>query len=145
VPGSKSRAFQADVLETIQNATGAPATLTAATMWFHLYNVQLADQNTPATTGRCAGANYDSVKKVNSTATWTLASAASPSAMENKVTIVFTTNASTGWGTIKAVQITSSSGTGGVSYYWADVSPNQTVTAGNTVQLSTGGLEITED
>jgi hypothetical protein len=113
-------------------------------MWFHLYNTTLTDAATPATTGRCAGTGYNPVNKVNSTATWTNPTTASPSATENKVEISYTTSAGASWGTIKAVLITSSSGTGGVGYYWGDISPTQTVSSGNIVKFSTGALDITE-
>ncbi len=145
--GDLSQAFQQDVAQVIQEATGAPSPLSATTWWVHLYNTTLNDSNTPATTGRvgstAAGDNYNPVNVTNSTATWTLATLASPSAWENKIEISFTTNASTGWGTVQAVQITSSSGTGGVSYWWADVSPTQAISAGNTVKFSTGALDFT--
>ena len=138
-----SQAFQQDVLQTIVDATGAPAPLARSTWWFHLYNTTLADGNTPATTGRCAGTGYTPKKAAGSTGFWTGPTLASPSATENKTVITYTTNAGASWGTIKAVQIASSSGTGGVSYWWADVSPTQAVSSGNTVRWSTGSLDLT--
>ena len=147
--GNKSQVFKADILGLIVGKTTGVASL-ASTMWFHLYNTTLTDAATPATTGRvgttAAADNYNPVNKVRTTATWTNPTTASPSATENKVEIVFAsgTGASTGWGTVKAVMITSSSGTGGVAYYWADVSPNQVVAEGNLVKFSTGALDITD-
>lgn len=145
--GSKTQAFAADMLDHIINTTGAEVTVDS-TMFIHLYNTTLNTAATPATTGRvgstAAGDNYTPAKITNSTATWTRATTANPAATANKVEISFTTSASTGWGTVQAILITSSSGTGGVAYYWADVSPTQAVSAGNIVKFSTGALDITE-
>ncbi len=143
--GNKVQAFKADALGHFVGK----ATLTMdTTIWFHLYNTTLNDSATPATTGRCASTaaadNYNPVSKTNTTATWTNPTTASPSATENKVEISFTTSASTGWGTVQAVLITSSSGTGGVAYWWGDISPTQAISAGNIVKFSTGALDITE-
>lgn len=115
-------------------------------MWFHLYNTTLSDASTPATTGRLDNSteadNYTPVNLANTTSNWTSATLAGPSVTQNKVEISFTTSASTGWGTVKSVMITSSSGTGGVGYVWGDLSTDQTVASGNTVKFSTGAASV---
>lgn len=138
--------FNQDVMQTVVDATGAPATLTDSTWFAHLYHTTLNSAATPATTGRCPGGNYTPVKFTNSTATWTAPSASSASSVQNKVTLTFTTDASTGWaddGALKSFLLTSSSGTGGTAYYWADLDSQQTVSAGNTVRFSTGSIVLT--
>ncbi len=138
--GDLSRAFQQDVLEAV---FGKYSTLAPSTMWVHLYNSTLSDASTPATTGRCAGSNYDPVKIANTTGSWTQATAAGPSVTQNKSTLTFTTSASTGWGTINAALVSSSSGTGGFAYLWGDLSTAAVVASGNTVQFSTAALSAT--
>lgn len=117
------------------NATTAPGTL-----YLSLWNSTLNDSLNAATTGECAGANYARVAITNSSASWTNASAGSK---QNKVAITFTTNASTGWGTIRAAALGDST-TGGNYFYWGDIAP-QTISPGNTVQFSTGTIIISED
>ena len=143
--GNFLQAFQIDVLEQAfgQYSTG---NLTASTLWLHLYNTTLNDASTPATTGRvgttAAADNYAPLNVVNTTAQWTAPTAATTSVSQNKAVLTFTTDASTGWGTVKSVMITSSSGTGGVGYTWSDLSTDQTVASGNMVRLSTGTVVI---
>ena len=143
--GDFLQAFQQDVLE---RAFGkySTAELTASTMWFHLYNTTLTDASTPATTGRLNNStqadNYAPVNVANTTSLWTSPTAATTSVTQNKVEISFTTSASTGWGTVKSVMITSSSGTGGVGYAWGTFSTAQVIASGNTVKFSTGALTI---
>ena len=141
--GGFSQAFQQDVLQYLTSHTTSPFDGGQSTAWVHLYNTTLTDANTPATTGRCPAADYDPVKVAFTTANWTNPTAADPSVTQNKSEISYTTSAGgSTWGTIKAVQITSSSGTGGVSYYWGDLTSNQTIGAGNVVKFSTGALQI---
>ncbi len=139
--GNFLQAFQQDVLE---RAFGKYSTveLTASTLWLHLYATTLNDAATPATTGRCPGANYNPLNVVNTTAQWTAPTAATTSKTQNKATLTFTTSASTGWGTVKSLMVTSSSGTGGVGYAWGDLSTAQTIASGNTVRLSTGTVVV---
>ena len=144
--GNFTQQHQAEVMNY---RFGGYSTLVAeSTMWVHLYHTTLNDAATPATTGRvgttAAGDNYNPVSVPNTTSSWTAPTTASPSATENKLVLTFTTNASTGWNSpIKAILITSSSGTGGVSIAWADLSAQQTVSVGNTVRVSTGAIDIT--
>ena len=139
--GGLTREFQQDIMEVIVRKTTGLAM--PSTVWLHLYNTTLNDLATSATTGRCAGTGYTPKKVTNSTATWVAPTAASPSATENKVAVTYTTNAGSGWGTIKAKLIASSSGTGGRAFWWMDVTPNQAVSTGNTVQISTGAVDLT--
>lgn len=139
--GNLMRAFQQDILENIVRKTTSISM--PSTVWIHLYNTTLSDTATVASTGKCAGTGYTPKKITNSTASWTAPTLAGPSASENKNVVTFTTAAGSGWGTIKALTITSSSGNGGVGYWWMDVTPNQTVSTGNTVSISTGAIDIT--
>lgn len=139
--GNFSRVTQQDILEYYFG--GYSTAVSASTYWFHLYNTTLNDANTPATTGRCAGSNYNPKNLANTTVNFSAPTAADPSAAENKVELVFTTSASTGWGTLKALQVATSSGTGGRSIAWADLSTDQVVLLGNTVKLSTGAWDVT--
>lgn len=142
--GDFSRAWQQDVMEELfgQYSTN----VSPSTYWFHLYNTTLNDAATPATTGRvgttAAADNYNPVNKPNTTAQWVAPTAADPSVTSNKTEIVFTTSASTGWGTVQSVLITTSSGTGGTAVGWADLSTSQVISSGNTVKFSTGALTV---
>ena len=143
--GGFTAEFLQDVMERVVRKSTAD--LTASTMHVHLYNVVLTDAVTNASTGRTgatgAADNYDSKKWTNSTAFWTAPTATSPSLIQNKSGVTFTTSASTGWGTIKGFTVTSASATGsGVIYFYLNLpsSAYQTVAAGHTVQISTGAL-----
>lgn len=138
--GSLTAAVLQDLAQILQNATGAPTGF-STNLWLNLYHTTLTDAVALATTGRLGDNFQTSVD--NTTATWTLASATSPSAFQNKVVITITTAAAS-TATVKAftLQDTSSTGTGNI-IAWGDVTPNQTVTTGNTVQFSTGALTFT--
>lgn len=146
--GSFTAAFSQAIMERI--ITKTTADLLGSTVWLHLYSSTIDDTVGFATTGRvgttAAATNYDSVSIVNSTTTWTVPSSTSPSTFENKIVLSATpsSGASTGWQTIKAFALASSSSTSaGLYWAWGDVIPNQTVSAGNTVQMATGALDIT--
>lgn len=140
--GGLTAAGQAIILRNIINST-SPGTMPSTELFIHLYNSTLTDAVTLATTGRCAGANYAPVSISNTTALWTNPGSTSPATVTNGQTIVLTTAASTGWGTIKAFTIASSSSTGsGTIYWWGDITPNQTISEGNAVQFSTGSLAL---
>jgi hypothetical protein len=138
--GDFSRAWQQDVMEELFG--GYSTNVAPSTYWFHLYATTLNDAATPATTGRCPGAAYDPVNKPNTTDTFSAPTAADPSLTQNKVEIVYTTNAGSDWGTVSSLLITTSSGTGGTAVGWADLSTDQTISSGNTVKFSTGALTI---
>ena len=139
--GDLSRAWQQDIL---QQAFGRYSTgnLTASTLWIHLYASTLNDASTPASTGRCTGANYAPLNVGNTTGNWTSATAASPSVTENVSALTFTTSASTGWGTLRSVLVSSSSGSGGTAYLWGDLSTAQTVASGNEVKFTAGAFSV---
>lgn len=140
--GGLTAAAQDIVLSNLINST-SPGTLPSTALWVHLYNSTLTDAVTNATTGRCEGANYAPVEISNTTALWVNPGSTSPATTANKAVISFTTSASTGWGEIQAFTITSTSSTGsGTIFWWGDVTPSQTVSAGNTVQYSTGDLQL---
>ena len=138
--GSLTAAVLSDLAQILQNATGAPAGFTTD-MYLNLYHTTLNDTVVLGTTGRL-GDNFQK-EFDNTTATWTLASATSPSVFNNKVVITVTTAAAS-TATVKAftIQDTSTTSAGNI-IMWGDVTPNQTVTTGNTVQFSTGTLTVT--
>ncbi len=142
--GSFTDDFLQDIMQVIQNATGAPATLSSTDWFIHLYHSTLNDTVTLATTGRIG--ESDSVVAVdNTTATWTLASSTSPSSFENKTSISFTTAASTGLGGSTAAAFTiqdQNSTSAGTIYAWGDISPTQVISSGNSVQFSTGAIVL---
>ena len=140
--GSKSNAHETKVLNYW---LGKSFTSTApANVFARLYNSTVNDAVTGAT-DRCAGANYADVSITNSSASWTNSSGGG--SKTNKVTITFTTAASTGWGTIQAMALLTSNSTTATDnvIYWADLTVDQAVSAGNTVRFSTGAIVITED
>ena len=140
--GSFTDDFLQDIMQVIQNATGAPSPL-ASTSWFiHLYNSTLTDTVALATTGRTPSTSAH-VSINNTTATWTLASSTSPASFQNKIVITVSTAASTSLGgnTVQAftIQDTSSTGSGNI-IAWGDITPVQAISSGNLVQFSTGSL-----
>lgn len=140
--GGMTAAGQGIVLRNLINST-SPGTLPSTALWIHLYNSTLTDAVANNTTGRCEGANYAPVEVSNTTSLWANPGSTSPATVTNKTSISFTTSASTGWGEINAFTITSTSSTGsGTIYWWGDITPAQTISAGNTVQFSTGDLSL---
>ena len=138
--GSFTAAVLSDLLQIVQNATGAPAGFTTD-MYLNLYGSTLTDAVALGTTGRL-GDNFQ-IEFDNTTAVWSLASSTSPATFNNKVVITVTTAAAS-TATVKAfaVQDTSTTSAGNI-IFWGDVTPNQVVTTGNTVQFSTGTLTVT--
>ena len=139
--GSLTAAVLSDLAQIVQNATAAPAGF-GTTMFLNLYHTTLTDAVALGTTGRL-GDNFQTSGFNNTTATWSLASSTSPSTFNNKIVITVTTAAAS-TATVKAftVQDTSTTSAGNI-IFWGDVTPNQTVTTGNTVQFSTGSLTVT--
>ena len=144
--GAYSAQFAKIIQDVVSNATGATVDgLTASTWHIILTHTTLTDAYLITDTGRMAGANSTDFQQqlVSSTATWTLASSTSPSRFENKVDIVISTGnfAAPAETTIKGWFAASTNSTAaGVIYGWGDVTPNQVVSTGNTVQFSTGDL-----
>lgn len=138
--GSFTAAALQDLLQIVQNATGAPSGF-STDLWLNCYHVGLTDAVALGTTGRL-GDNFQ-VAVDNTTATWTLASGTSPSSFQNKVAVTVTTAAAS-TGTVKAVtlQDTSSTSAGNI-VAWANVTTTQNVSTGNTLQFSTGTLVFT--
>lgn len=141
VAGSKSNYFENRVLDYF---IGKAVTSTApATLYMTLWNTTLNDTKTGASTGECVGTGYARKAITNSSANWTNAVSG---AKENKTVIQFTASAGAGWGTIKAAALTDSITVGaGNIFYWGDLTVQQVVSSGNTVQFSTGAVDITED
>jgi hypothetical protein len=142
--GDFSRGWQQDILEATFGRFQALTAINTTEQWFHLFTSTLNDAATAATAGRCTGGNYDSVLVANTSSNWNTATAADPSVASNKTEVSFTpsSGASTGWTTLQAVMVTSSSDNGGVAYLWADLSTDQTVAVGNTVKFSTGAFTV---
>ncbi len=138
--GSLTAAVLSDVAQILQNATGAPAGFSTS-LFLNLYLSTLNDTVALGTTGRL-GDNFQTTVS-NTTSVWALASSTSPATFQNKVVITVTTAAAS-TGTVKAftLQDTSTTSAGNI-IMWGDVSPNQVVSTGNTVQFSTGALSVT--
>ncbi len=131
------------------NATGAPALpLAPTTTHLILTHTTLTDAFLITDTGRMAGANSTDFHQqiANTTATWTLPTATSPSVFQNKVVITMSTGnfSAPAETTIKGWFMASTNSTAaGRIIAWGDVTPNQTVSTGNTIQFSTGDLVVT--
>ncbi len=142
--GGFSAAFLQDILQTVQDATGAPAPLSASTQWLILNHTTWNDTKPITDSGRMGANSTDfHYKFTNSTANWTLASATSPSSFNNKVVFTITTGdfSAPAQTTIKSFIIASTNSTSaGTIYAWGDISPTQAVSTGNTVQFTTGQL-----
>ena len=138
--GSLTAAVLSDVAQILQNATGAPAGFSTS-LFLNLYLSTLTDAVALGTTGRL-GDNFQTTVS-NTTSVWSLASSTSPATFNNKVVITVTTAAAS-TGTVKAftLQDTSTTSAGNI-IMWGDVTPNQVVSTGNTVQFSTGALSVT--
>ena len=146
--GSYSALFMQELQETAMNATAAPALpLTPTTTHIILTHTTLTDAYLITDTGRMAGANSTdfTAQIANTTATWTLPTATSPSVFQNKVDIVVSTGnfSAPAETTVKGWFMASTRSTSaGRIIAWGNVTPNQTVSTGNTVQFSTGDLTI---
>ncbi len=140
--GDFSRGWQQDILEATFGRYQALTAINTTEQWFHLFTTTLNDSHGASQAGRCTGGDYDSVLVANTSGNWTQATAADPSVTQNITEISFTTDASTGWTTLQAVMVTSSSDNGGIAYLWADLSTDQTVAAGNVVKFSTGAFTV---
>ena len=143
--GSKSNWLENAVLDHLlgKSSTGLSTGAVAATQYVSLWNSTITDAWTSTSTGECAGSTYAREPITNSSANWTNSTAGS---VQNKTVVEFTTAAGSDWGTIKAFGIHDSSSTAtGNMYYWGDLTADQTIASGNTVQFSTGAIVITED
>ncbi len=147
--GSYSALFAQELQETVMNATAAPALpLAPTTTHIILTHTTLNDAYVITDTGRMAGANSTdfTAQIANTTATWSLPTATSPSVFDNKVVITvspghFSAPAET---TIHGGFMASTRSTAaGRVIAWGDVSPTQTVSTGNTVSFATGTLTFT--
>ena len=149
MPGAYSDLFAQELQETVMNATAAPALpLAPTTTHIILTHTTLTDAYLITDTGRMAGANSTdfTAQIANTTATWTLPTATSPSVFQNKVVITISTGnfSAPAESTIKGFFLASTNSTSaGRIIAWGDVTPNQTVSTGNTVSFATGALVFT--
>lgn len=142
--GSKSDYLEDAILDHLlgKSSTGLSTGAVAATVYIALYNTTVNDTVT-ALTDECAGSTYARVAVTNSSANWTNSTAGSK---QNKTVVEFTTAAGSDWGTVKSFAILDAASTSaGNAYYWGDLTANQTIATGNTVQFSTGAIVVTED
>lgn len=141
--GSKSNYLEESVLNYW---LGKSFSSTApANVHVRLYNSTINDTVDAATDAMgSSAANYADVQITNSSDSWT--NSTDGGSKTNKVTIEFTTAASTGWGTVNAFAIldTNSTTTGNV-LYWGDLTTPQAIAEGNIVRFSTGAIVISED
>ena len=147
--GGYGSLFMQELQETVMNATAAPALpLAPTTTHIILTHTTLNDAYVITDTGRMAGANSTdfTAQIANTTATWSLPTATSPSAFDNKVVITISTGnfAAPSETTIKGWFMASTRSTSaGRIIAWGDVTPTQVVSTGNTVSFSTGALVFT--
>lgn len=142
--GSKSNYLESSVLNYW---LGKSFSSTApANVHVRLYNSTVNDAANAATDSLEGGtaANYADVQVTNSSASWT--NSTSGGSKTNKITLTFTTAASTGWGTVQSFAILdANSTTTGNVLYWGDLTSSQAIAAGNIVRFSTGAIVISED
>jgi hypothetical protein len=142
--GSKSNYLESSVLNYW---LGKSFSSTApANVHVRLYNSTVNDSANAATDSLEGGtaANYADVQVTNSSASWT--NSTSGGSKTNKITLTFTTAASTGWGTVQSFAILdANSTTTGNVLYWGDLTSSQAIAAGNIVRFSTGAIVISED
>ena len=147
--GSKSNYLENLVINTVIGKSTDLSATVPSTMFIALLNTTANDSWAPTDTGEVpltltpSSRAYTRYKFTNSTSSnWTKGTTG---LVQNKATFTFTTNASTGWGTIQSFVIVDTSSTGsGNSYYWGDLTSPVTVSAGNVVRFSTGALRIGE-
>ncbi|KKK63299.1 hypothetical protein LCGC14_2995670, partial [marine sediment metagenome] len=92
--GGYGALFLQELQETVMNATAAPALpLAPTTTHIILTHTTLTDTYLITDTGRMAGANSTdfTAQIANTTATWSLPTATSPSVFQNKIDIVIST------------------------------------------------------
>lgn len=146
--GAYSGLFAQELQETVMNATAAPALpLAPTTTHIILTHTTLTDAYVITDTGRMAGANSTdfTAQIANTTATWTLPTATSPSVFQNKIVITISTGnfSAPSETTIKGWFMASTRSTAaGRVIAWGNVSPTQTVSTGNTVSFATGALTV---
>ena len=147
MPGSFSAAFIQDIMHVIQDATSQQSPLAASTLFLQLYHTTMNDTKLITDTGRMgANATGFQIKFTNSTANFTLAGGTSPSVFQNKTVITVSTGnfSAPAQTTIQSFHIAEAVSTAaGRIIAWGDVTPNQTVSTGNTIQFSTGDLTFT--
>lgn len=100
----------------------------------------------PSATGSAmtevVAADYARVEIANSSATWSAATAASPSEKHNLADILFTT-ATSDWGTPLSVYLCDAA-TAGNALYGADISNAQDVQSGDTAKIKASALIVNE-
>jgi hypothetical protein len=134
--------------EQVMNATAAPALIAPTTTHLILTHTTLNDTFLITDTGRMAGSNStDFAQQIaNTTATWSLPTATSPSVFDNKAIITISTGnfSAPAETTIQGWFMASTSSTAvGRIIAWGDVTPNQTVSTGNTVSFAVSALSFT--
>ncbi len=146
--GGYSALFLQEMQETVMNATAAPALLAPTTTHLILTHTTLNDTFLITDTGRMAGANSTDFQQqiANTTATWSLPTATSPSVFDNKGIITVSTGnfSAPSETTIQGWFMASTNSTAaGRIIAWGDVTPNQTVSTGNTVSFAVSALSFT--
>lgn len=137
--------FQQNILEWVLNST-SPATTPSTDTFIILFHTTLDDTIAITDTGRVGQGTTDFTVAVgNTTNTWTLPTATSPSNFQNKTTITVSTGdfAAPNETTVKGFIWTDANSTAsGNVLAWGNISPTQTLSTGNVIQFSTGQLTI---
>lgn len=133
--GSKSDAFEIDILKAVTAQTTTILTTTAlANVYVALYTVNPTD-STAGT--EVSGGSY---ARVQSKTKWAVPSAGSVS---TNADLVWPT-ATADWGTITGFAIMDSL-TGGNMMYWGALNASKVVSSGDTFSILSGNLSISED
>ena len=133
--GSKSDAFEADVLKAALGLATSIITTTPITTYVGLLTVAPTD-STGGT--EVSGGSY---ARVSNAFKWPTPT--SGAALSNNAVITFPT-ATAGWGTVVAFGIYSASSAGSL-LYWGDLTVSRTVLTGDTPQFAVGTLTLSED
>jgi hypothetical protein len=144
--GSKSDWLENAILDHVLGRSSTDlSTGKNATLYVALWASTIQETFTTTSTGECAGSTYARVAITNSSTTFTNAS---NGAKTNKIVIEMTTAAGSDWGSVKGFAICDSNTTapgGHILYYSTITSGPKTINTGDTVQFSTGAIDITED
>jgi hypothetical protein len=132
--GSKSDAYEIDVLKATTGQATTIRTTTPITPYVALYTVAPTDSSAGT---EVTGGSY---ARVSSASKWATPSAGS---VATNATVTFPT-ASADWGTVVAFRIMDASSAGN-ALMWGALTANKTVSNGDTASFASGALTLTED
>lgn len=133
--GSKSDAYEADVLKATTGQATSVLTTTPITPWIALFTVAPTD-STGGT--EVTGGSY---ARTTSAAKW--AAPSGTTSVTTNAAVTFPT-ASANWGTVVAFAIMTAS-SGGTILMWGDLTVSKAVNNGDTASFASGAITLTED